>query len=72
MRNFNCTVILLFWGLGISQVNAQSIIVMTYNIRLDLASDGENDWTHRKAFSRHRCNFARQIYLVYRKPCRTR
>jgi endonuclease/exonuclease/phosphatase family metal-dependent hydrolase len=23
---------------------------MTYNIRLDIASDGENDWTHRKDF----------------------
>ena len=29
---------------------AQSIKVMTYNIRLDIASDGENDWAHRKDF----------------------
>lgn len=29
---------------------AQSLKVMTYNIRLDVASDGENDWTHRKDF----------------------
>lgn len=28
----------------------QSLKVMTYNIRLDLASDGENDWTHRLPF----------------------
>lgn len=30
--------------------NAQSLQVMTYNIRLDVASDGENDWTHRKDY----------------------
>jgi endonuclease/exonuclease/phosphatase family metal-dependent hydrolase len=29
---------------------AQTIKLMTYNIRLDIASDGENDWTHRKDF----------------------
>jgi hypothetical protein len=29
-------------------MGAQSLTVMTYNIRLDVASDGENDWTHRK------------------------
>jgi endonuclease/exonuclease/phosphatase family metal-dependent hydrolase len=32
------------------QLNAQNIKVMTYNIRLDVASDGENDWTHRKDY----------------------
>lgn len=32
------------------QVNAQNIKVMTYNIRLDVASDGENNWSHRKDF----------------------
>lgn len=35
--------------------NAQSLKVMTYNIRLDVASDGENDWSHRKDY------FASQI-----------
>ena len=30
--------------------NAQSLKLMTYNIRLDVAIDGENDWTHRKDF----------------------
>lgn len=30
--------------------NAQNLKVMTYNIRLDVAVDGENDWTHRKDF----------------------
>jgi endonuclease/exonuclease/phosphatase family metal-dependent hydrolase len=28
----------------------QTIKVMTYNIRLDVAVDGENDWAHRKDF----------------------
>jgi endonuclease/exonuclease/phosphatase family metal-dependent hydrolase len=35
--------------------NSQTLKIMTYNIRLDVASDGENDWTHRKDF------FNRQI-----------
>lgn len=30
--------------------NAQTLKVMTYNIRLDIDSDGVNDWTHRKEF----------------------
>jgi endonuclease/exonuclease/phosphatase family metal-dependent hydrolase len=30
--------------------NGQSIKLMTYNIRLDVAVDGENDWAHRKDF----------------------
>lgn len=30
--------------------NAQTIKIMTYNIRLDIESDKENDWTHRKDF----------------------
>lgn len=28
----------------------QTLKLMTYNIRLDVASDGENDWTHRKDY----------------------
>ncbi len=31
-------------------LNAQSVKMMTYNIRLDIASDGDNDWTHRRDF----------------------
>jgi len=31
-------------------VNAQSLKVMTYNIRLDVVSDGENAWSKRKDF----------------------
>ncbi len=31
-------------------LQAQSLKILTYNIRLDLASDGDNDWTHRREF----------------------
>jgi endonuclease/exonuclease/phosphatase family metal-dependent hydrolase len=31
-------------------INSQSLKVMTYNVRLDLASDKENAWTHRKDY----------------------
>lgn len=31
-------------------LNAQTLKVMTYNIRLDVVSDGENDWNHRKDY----------------------
>lgn len=31
-------------------VNAQNLKLMTYNIRLDVVSDGENNWTNRKDF----------------------
>lgn len=36
--------------LSLFSLNAQNLKLMTYNIRLDVASDGENDWTHRKDF----------------------
>lgn len=32
------------------QMNAQALKVMTYNIRLNLDSDGENSWTNRKDY----------------------
>jgi endonuclease/exonuclease/phosphatase family metal-dependent hydrolase len=42
--------ILIFGFVGIfSNIKAQSMRVMSYNIRLDLASDSLNSWTHRKA-----------------------
>jgi len=31
-------------------MNAQSLKIMTYNIRLDVASDGENAWSNRKDY----------------------
>lgn len=38
------TTLFLFFG------NAQSLKLMTYNIRLDIESDGENKWLNRKEF----------------------
>lgn len=38
-------------------VSAQSIKIMTYNIRLDIAADGENDWAHRKDFFESQIQF---------------
>lgn len=32
------------------QINGQNLKIMTYNIRVDLAVDGDNDWSHRKDF----------------------
>lgn len=56
MRDF-CFLLILFFGIpGNNQrVIAQSpmnghLSVMSYNIRLDVASDGENAWPQRKAF----------------------
>lgn len=39
----------LFLLMGVF-LNAQTLKVMTYNIRLDVASDGESDWNHRKDY----------------------
>lgn len=32
------------------QINGQNLKIMTYNIRVDLAVDGDNDWSYRKDF----------------------
>ena len=45
----NKVVFLIFMFLSVF-IHAQSLKVMTYNIRLDIAVDGENDWSHRKDF----------------------
>ncbi len=37
--------------------NAQSLKIMTYNLRLDLDSDGENSWTNRKVFLESQIQF---------------
>ncbi|MDF1550724.1 MAG: endonuclease, partial [Bacteroidales bacterium] len=42
-------ILLIFLLLGIHSI-AQSLKVMTYNIRLDVAVDGENAWPLRKDF----------------------
>lgn len=41
-------IVLLALGLFAFNVKAQDVKVMTYNIRLDVASDGENRWDNRK------------------------
>ncbi|PKB17347.1 endonuclease/exonuclease/phosphatase family protein [Flavobacterium sp. 5] len=38
-------------------LNAQTLKIMTCNIRLDIASDGENDWAHRKDFFNSQIQF---------------
>lgn len=43
---FLIAVVLLFINLSV----AQNLKLMTYNIRLDLASDGENAWSNRKDY----------------------
>jgi endonuclease/exonuclease/phosphatase family metal-dependent hydrolase len=50
-------VVLLFFTLMSVFSNAQSLKVMTYNIRLDIESDGENDWTHRRDFFNSQIQF---------------
>ncbi len=42
--------LLFVLAFSFTYLNAQTIRIMTYNIRLELASDGENDWNHRKIF----------------------
>tara|TARA_R110002050_G_scaffold116847_2_gene233385 strand:- start:32326 stop:33159 length:834 start_codon:yes stop_codon:yes gene_type:complete len=46
-RLFKIFLVALF---GCSMISAQSVSVMTYNIRLDVASDGENAWPLRKEY----------------------
>ncbi|WP_445731345.1 endonuclease/exonuclease/phosphatase family protein [Mariniflexile sp.] len=43
-------ILLLITLMSITNCKAQDFKVMTYNVRLDIASDGENAWTHRKDF----------------------
>ena len=43
---FSILVLLIFNGIS----SAQNLKLMTYNIRLDLESDGENKWSNRKDF----------------------
>ncbi|WP_367773451.1 endonuclease/exonuclease/phosphatase family protein [Flavobacterium sp. WC2421] len=50
MKNLKNIFFLLIFGPMCTVLPAQSLKIMTYNIRLDVSSDGENDWTHRKDF----------------------
>jgi endonuclease/exonuclease/phosphatase family metal-dependent hydrolase len=48
MKNIRyCLLLLLFI---VCSARSQDLSVMTYNIRLDVASDADNDWNHRKSF----------------------
>lgn len=42
---------------------SQTVKLMTYNIRLDVAVDGENDWTHRKSFFTSQVKFYEPDFL---------
>jgi len=54
MKKFLSLTIVLFL---FSSVYSQNLKVMTYNIRLDVASDGANAWTHRKEFLTNQIQF---------------
>jgi endonuclease/exonuclease/phosphatase family metal-dependent hydrolase len=53
MKKLWTTMTLFYLFLG----NAQSLKVMTYNIRLDIESDGENKWSNRKEFLTSQIHF---------------
>jgi endonuclease/exonuclease/phosphatase family metal-dependent hydrolase len=49
-NNFRGFLLIVMMALTVSSASAQSLKIMTYNIRLNLDSDGENSWTNRKDF----------------------
>lgn len=51
------TLLLLITILFSSAISAQNLKLMTYNIRLDVASDGENAWSNRKEYWASQMNF---------------
>ena len=50
----------------------QILKVMTYNIRLDVAVDGENDWAHRKGFFTSQIKFYEPDFLGVQEANQTR
>jgi endonuclease/exonuclease/phosphatase family metal-dependent hydrolase len=50
MKKINIVVSLLLLLFASSSLNAQNLKMMSYNIRLDVASDGENAWPNRKDY----------------------
>jgi len=51
MKNIQLVWLLSFLAMLLSfSAQSQFLKVMTYNIRLDVASDGENAWEHRRFF----------------------
>lgn len=51
-----------FWLLSVTAFS-QPVKVMTYNLRLDVASDGENRWDKRKDFLTRQVNFYHPDFL---------
>lgn len=49
MSNRNTVLLISFFMMSLF-LKAQSLKIMTYNIRLDIVSDGENSWSNRKDF----------------------
>lgn len=50
IRNIICCLMGAWCLLCSLHLTAQSTKILTYNIRLDVASDGENDWAHRRDY----------------------
>ena len=54
MKHYLLPILILFVSFSSckneQQTKSQNLNIMTYNIRLDVASDGENAWTNRKEF----------------------
>lgn len=50
MKKRNIVIIVLVLLLVSNSFYGQNLKIMTYNIRLDVASDGENAWSNRKDF----------------------
>ena len=55
MKKIIFSILALLFFNGIS--SAQNLKLVTYNIRLDLESDGENKWSNRKDFWASQINF---------------
>ena len=53
----NILILLIISFIYLPNCNSQNLKVMTYNIRLNVASDGENAWTHRKEFLTNQIQF---------------
>jgi endonuclease/exonuclease/phosphatase family metal-dependent hydrolase len=53
MKHLLTLITILFLNIG----NTQSLKLMTYNIRLDIESDGENKWSNRKEFLTSQIHF---------------
>ncbi|MFD1603782.1 endonuclease/exonuclease/phosphatase family protein [Flavobacterium artemisiae] len=50
MKKINSTILVVMLLLVSSSFYGQNLKIMTYNIRLDVASDGENAWPNRKDY----------------------